>query len=110
MKRYVMLENNEIVDTSKYIEDEDWGTCAFEVKGKYLQYYLMPNHTLIQKLGIIKHQSDNLLDLLEDKDLIELGNEGNVIQYDIVYDEIATYKNIVAIWKRQGDIMRRYEI
>jgi len=58
----------------------------------------------------VDKESDNLLDLLEDKDLIECGNEGNVIQYDIIYDEIATYKNIVAIWKRQGDIMRRYEV
>ena len=86
MKRYVLLENKEIVDRTKAQE--------FSV------YDREP----------IKLQSDNLIDLVEDKDLIECGNEGNVIQYDAIFDEITAYKNIVAIWKRNGDVMRRYEV
>ena len=86
MKRYVMTKDKTIYDRTK-----------------------MPTIDFSKNANVDK-SSDNLLDLVEDKDLIELGNEGNVIQYDIVYDEITSYKNIVAIWKRQGDIMRRYEV
>jgi hypothetical protein len=122
MKRYVLLEDKTIYDTSKYIEDEDWGTCAIEVTGKYLTYYLLPNHTLIQKLGIIKLQSDNLLDLLEVGDCVEDEEISQVINifktdngYKIIITNTKTFETklgcptIKAIWKRNGDVMRRYE-
>lgn len=86
MKRYILTKDKIIYDTTKM------PTVNFDLD------------TSVDK------ESDNLLDLIEDKDLIECGNEGNVIQYDIIYDETTTYKNIVAIWKRNGDIMRRYEV
>ena len=82
MKRYVLTKDKEIRLSNKYDD-------------------LNAN---------VDKSSDNLIDLLEDKDLIECGNEGNVIQYDAIFDEITTYKNVVAIWKRNGDVMRRYEI
>ena len=84
MKRYVLTKDKIIYDTSKYIEDEDWGTCAFGVTGKYLMYYLLPNHTLIQKLGIIKQQSNNLIDLLEVGDMVEIKDEREDIDFDYI--------------------------
>ena len=99
MKRYVLLENNTITKVNK----DD--------------YKIFVN-TLIfgdTQLGKIKLQSDNLLDLLEVGGMVEIDNEG--IDYiHITKDYPASKVNeltldfeIIAIWKRQGDIMRRYE-
>ena len=86
MKRYVMTKDKTIYDTTK-----------------------MPTINFSLNADIDK-TSDNLLDLLEDKDLIELGNEEYVVQYDTIKKYLHAYKNIIAIWKRNGDVMRRYSV
>lgn len=104
MKRYVLLENGAIVDRNKHI-------------------YQLADEILMVK------QSDNLLDLVEAGDLIEMDNEwemlkvlgfdnkGNIVCDVRTSSSIETYvfkeyrkKFVLAIWKRNGDIMRRYEV
>jgi hypothetical protein len=76
-----------------------------------MEVFRMKRYVMLEN-GWLKEDENGkpALDLLEDKDLIECGNEGNVIQYDAVFDEVHEYKNVVAIWKRNGDVMRRYEV
>ena len=78
--------------------------------------------------GIILNQSDNLIDLLEVGDCVELDNEWEILKVlrfnkdnEIVCmvrtssgtEEYRFYEYrkdyIKAIWKRNGDVMRRYE-
>ena len=89
MKRYVLLENKEIVDRSKAQE--------FSV------YDREP----------IKLQSDNLLDLLEVGDCYELrGGQIYSVDNDFELFQVSfhTEAPTTAIWKRNGDVMRRYEL
>ncbi len=68
----------------------------------------------------IKLQSDNLIDLAEVGDMVEIKDEIEGIDFD--YIPIITEFDVkvgkamnspfsfaVAIWKRNGDVMRRYE-
>ena len=101
MKQYVLLEDKRIIDTSK---NGFWRKEVIE-------------------------ESDNLIDLLEVGDFIELDNEWEILKIlrfnknnEIVCmvrtssntEEYVLHdyrkKYIIAIWKRNGDIMRRYEI
>lgn len=57
--------------------------------------------------------SDNLLDLAEDDDLLEIKHDG--IDYvfvtkDYPVSKILEYFEITALWKRNGDVMRRYRV
>lgn len=89
MKRYVMLEDKEIVDTKDMIS------------------YIATD---------ISKQSDNLLDLLEVGDIVErftgwlayLSDDFDVSYYKEKMKEYP--ERFTAIWKRNGDIMRRYEL
>ena len=93
MKRYVMLDDKEIIGT------------------KDMQHYIATN--------IIK-QSDNIIDLLEVGDMSEkIDMAGDTIieeirnQDDLVFDKDFYNQSpdlFTAIWKRNGDIMRRYEV
>ena len=98
MKRYVLLEDKTIVDRQDTI-------------------YQNVNEILMVK------QSDNLLDLLEVGDMLELKNKDNETfifhmcdkeTYNNTMDDIKDLTEednayVVAIWKRNGDVMRRYE-
>ena len=95
MKRYVMLEDKEIVDT------------------KDMESYIATD---------ISKESDNLLDLLEVGDCMELEDDNRNIIFHLFNQNTFDYAisdefcdeddeaHIVAIWKRNGDVMRRYEI
>ena len=121
MKRYVMLEDKEIIDTSKEAKDHAWGTCHYVTydNGKELCY--TPDGRKYQSLGIIINQSDNLIDLLEVGDIIET-KDGlfeyifyqNRIYYSHPYGMVRQFailpRSITAIWKRNGDVMRRCEV
>ena len=106
MKRYVMLEDKTIVDT----KERNLTQAGIRI---------MPDKTqqeYIDNKKVIRH-TDNLLDLLEVGDIVELEPPH---EYFIIKNEF--YKksaidrqfniefNIVAIWKRNGDIMRRYVV
>ena len=61
--------------------------------------------------------SDNLIDLLEVGDMVEIINEDkNTEIYHLTkttldnFDYLFEGTTIVALWKRNGDIMRRYEV
>ena len=109
MKRYVMLEDKEIVDTRNnpiyhIAEDTLW------------------HNSMLQ--GTIIKQSDNLLDLLEVGDCVEFENKKKEAfiyhipdkeAFNLVIDDISNSTKednayVVAIWKRNGDVMRRYEV
>ena len=84
MKRYVLLENHEIVDTSKY-------------KGGIRSY-------------LIKKETDNLLDLAEVGDCVEFKDDIVYLSEGILngYKWLDIEKvGITALWIRNGDIMRR---
>ena len=58
---------------------------------------------------IILNQSDNLLDLLEVGDCVEDANED--IEHVKNNEQLIWVKGFaVAIWKRNGDVMRRYPL
>ena len=105
MKRYVLLDK-EIVDTS---ENEFYNISRINKKDNL---YKDGFH-----LGTVNIQSDNLLDLLEIGDMIEWGgdfgldNNITMLTNDTILE---FYKNnphsAIAIWKRNGDVMRRYEL
>ena len=88
MKRYVLLEDKTIIDRNKAQE--------FSV------YDREP----------IKLQSDNLIDLAEVGDCVEFKDDIVYLSEGILngYKWLGIEKvGIVALWKRNGDIMRRYE-
>ena len=118
LKKYVLLSDNIIVDVSKE---------NYYLTQKGLIRYR--ENAVMQKtlMGTVKSTSDNILDLLENKDLVELkGGDGNdndvhmivnVINGDMItLDKLWIYKErdrdtIAAIYKRQenGDY-KRYEV
>lgn len=110
MKRYVMLEDKEIVDTTKEewldIYESGWYEKLDE---EYLEWHGYDSS--IAKILIAK-QSDNLLDLLEVGDCVEFKNGG--IVYIPNRHQLTKAKNIshliTAIWKQNHDTMRRYEV
>ena len=89
MKRYVMLEDKTIIDRQDTI-------------------YQNVNEILMVK------QSDNLIDLAEVGDCVEcsygLYNETYSINNDTQLNAFKGDNTVVAIWKRNGDIMRRYSV
>lgn len=94
MKRYVMLEK-EIFDTKNELD-------LFYVK---------------KKENFITKQTDNLIDLLEVGDLVELDYGVPLYIYNINKKFIEVLPNDrvffdepIAIWKRNGDVMRRYPL
>ena len=102
MKRYVMLEDKEIVDT-------------------WVQKYYINGVEGDVPENLIKKQADNLFDLLEIGDCIEVVDED--VTYIVGLTREVLFKAevghlhklnemsvIKAIWKRNGDVMRRYEI
>ena len=73
---YYLLENNRIVDTSKALHNVDEIIIEEHENEKYL--YLvgwLGKHFC----GKIKKQSENVLDLIEEKDLIKLSNTLNQV-------------------------------
>ena len=96
MKRYVMLEDKKIVDTKG---DNNW---------KIYEDTLWHNSML---QGTIIKQSDNLIDLLEIGDCVE-DSEGDIFSANNLFEKemMKRWDNNKAIWKRNGDIMRRYEV
>jgi len=116
MKRYVLLDNDLIYDRTKLDKDKDWLIIRILEridKGE--------TDNLARQ---IKLQSDNLIDLLEVGDCVELCNKNDeVFIYHIADKEV--YNNamvdindlaeegndyVKAIWKRNGNVMRRYEV
>ena len=99
MKRYVLLEDKTIVDTNK------------SDKYKIAENTLWHNSML---QGTILNQSDNLIDLAEVGDCVEcnygLYNETYSINNDTQLNAFKGDNTVVAIWKRDGDVMRRYEV
>jgi len=98
MKRYVMLEGKNVVDTKDRL---------FRIEENTLW-----RNSMLQ--GAILKQSDNLLDLLEVSDCVEcnygLYNETYSINNDTQLNDFKGDNTVVAIWKRNGDVMRRYEV
>lgn len=119
LKRYVMLDKKEIIDTSKEI---------FYFRGENQLYRDRPNAPQVTvRIGTAIKTSDNILDLVEEGDLVELsgGKErkndihmiinainGNMITWDNLWIYKERDKDIIsAIYKRQpnGDY-KRYEV
>ena len=118
IKKYVLLKNNTIVEL--YENNKFW----FSYVGEEKDGIVFISSALTSD---VKLTSDNILDLLENKDLVELkGGDGNdndvhmivnVIDGDMItLDKLWIYKerdkdNIKAIYKRQlnGDY-KRYEV
>jgi hypothetical protein len=108
MKRYVLLDNGIIYDRNKLSKDRDWLILRILEridKGE--------TNNLVRQ---IKLQSDNLIDLLEVGDCYET-KDAEIYSIDNTYElteQKAFYSynvNLInAIWKRNGDIMRRYEV
>ena len=98
MKRYVLLEHGNIVDTKD--------RPLFHIEENTLWH-----NSMLQ--GAILNQSDNLIDLAEVGDCVEHDVNGEtVIVYMRDKGMIEFEKDIngcTAIWKRNGDVMRRYE-
>ena len=90
MKRYVLTKDKTIYDTAKM------PTIDFS------------NHADIDK------SSDNIIDLAEVGDCVEcnygLYNETYSINNDTQLNAFKGDNTVVAIWKRDGDVMRRYEV
>ena len=108
MKRYVLLEDKTIVDT----------------RDTEFKYEVIDEPTLFRSksngyggvLGKIKLQSDNILDFAEVGDMVEFVDEQGLDYIHLTEDFPASKVNeltldfeIIAIWKRNGDVMRRYE-
>ena len=86
MKRYAMNKYRIVYDTHR-MRTIDWGA----------------------KDSIIK-SSDNPIDLVEAGDLLEFANNTLLPIYEEDLPGINKYKNVVAIWKRGGNMMVRYEV
>jgi hypothetical protein len=102
MKRYILLEGKIIIDTKD--------RPLFHIEENTLWH-----NSMLQ--GAILNQSDNLLDLLEVGDMVEFVDEQGLDYINLTEDYPASKVNelmldfeITAIWKRNGDTMRRYEI
>ena len=98
MKRYVLLEDKTIIDTKD--------RPLFHIAEKTLWH-----NSMVQ--GTILNQSDNLIDLAEVGDMVEIVDEQGLDYIHLTekwtVSEIREDFEIIAIWKRNGDVMRRYE-
>ena len=96
MKRYVMLEDKVIIDISK--------SDKYKIHEDTLWHNSMLQGTIIK-------QSDNLLDLLEVGDCWEtIDNEIYSIDNERELRHQRAFYKTKAIWKRNGNVMRRYEV
>lgn len=100
VKRYVLLEDKTIADTKD--------SPLYHIAQNHLWHNDRPQGTILK-------QSDNLIDLAEVGDCYEtLDKEIYSIDNDFQLHQIHTQKNgkkyIIALWKRNGDIMRRYAV
>jgi len=121
MKRYVLLDNDLIYDRTKLDKDKDWLILRILEK--------IDKGETDNLARTLKHQSDNLIDLAEVGDMVELDNKWEILKVlrfnkdsEIVCmvrtssntEEYALHdyrkKHITALWKRNGDVMRRYEV
>jgi hypothetical protein len=104
-----MLEDKEIIDTTKEewldIYESGWYEKLDE---EYLEWH--GYESSVAKV-LIERQSDNLLDLLEVGDCIE-NTDGDIFSANNLFEKemMKRWANNKAIWKRNGDIMRRYQI
>ena len=86
MKRYVLTKDKTIYDTTK-----------------------MPTIDFSKNANVDK-SSDNLLDLAEVGDMLEHKDFPN--EYFSITNEwkVTKLEGVTAIWKRNGDVMRRYSV
>lgn len=111
LKRYVLLENKEIIDTSKEI---------YYFRGEDVLYRDRPSAVMVTVcMGKAIKTSDNILDLVEVGDLVE-DNCNNILKVELVTIEkngehqfycifdTWEYDEITSIYKRQpnGDYKR----
>jgi len=117
----VLLDNDLIYDRTKLDKDKDWLIIRILERIDSGE-----TNNLVRQ---IKLQSDNIIDLTEVGDCVELDNEWEILKVlrfnkdsEIVCmvrtssntEEYAFHdyrsKHITAIWKRNGNIMRRYAV
>lgn len=98
VKRFVLLEDKTVVGTKD--------SRLFHIAENILCNNNRPQ-------GSILKQSDNLIDLAEIGDMVEIVDEQGLDYIHLTekwtVSEIREDFVIIAIWKRNGDIMRRYE-
>ena len=100
MKRYVLLEHGNIVDTKD--------RPLFHIEKNTLWH-----NSMLQ--GAILNQSDNIIDLAEVGDCVEtVDTIEKVTRIKGIYcftsgSHLIGVSRITALWKRNGDVMRRYE-
>ena len=117
LKRYVLLENNEIFDL--YIQSI-LGEGKREGSG-YMGYQLkIGSQFVTTQFGNILKTSDNILELVEKGDMVEYLNiDSKPITIEVLF--MTPYKfeawnnyclksGVTAIWKRNGNTMTRYEV
>lgn len=104
MKRYVLLEDKRIFNGAEIVD-----------AGNYNGKRVIHSDDKGYFLGYMEKESDNLIDLLEVGDCYET-KDAEIYSIDNTYqltEQKAFYSynvNLInAIWKRNGDIMRRYE-
>src|SRR5690554_6273957 len=72
LKRYVLLDDNTILDVS---------TEIYYIKGENELFRDRPNACMVTvKIGYIKKTSDDILDLVEVNDLLELDNDWEILK------------------------------
>lgn len=113
MKRYVLLEDKRIFNGAEIVD-----------AGNYNGKRVIHSDDKGYFLGYMEKETDNLIDLLEVGDCVELYNKNDETFIYHMSDKEA-YNNamtdindlteedniyVKAIWKRNGDIMRRYEV
>ena len=61
----------------------------------------------------VDRSSDNILDFAEYDDLLEIENDGTdyvFVTKEYPVSEIVKDYKVIALWKRNGDVMRRYAV
>ena len=105
MKRYVLLEDKRIFNGAEIVD-----------AGNYNGKRVIHSDDKGYFLGYMEKESDNLIDLLEVGDMVEyINNENGLVKYEIAMDNnvllyFKKYTVVIAIWKRNGDVMRRYSV
>ncbi len=105
MKRYVLLEGNKLIDTTETKGCKIGSDYAF-----YERDVMLWDQWRCR--GRIEKMSDNLIDLIEVGDMVETDSDMILVkgmtQFKHIFRE--NYDLIKAIWKRQGDTFKRYEV
>lgn len=116
MRRFVRVEDDRVIDTSKEPANLGYGKSKWIMKDAelFIEHY---ENQLYTSLGKVENQSDNPLALVKIGDCLEYKVFGDLDYYRVEDYEVENFRkgslqglDIKAVWFKSADTMKRVEL